>query len=61
MTEVIRKQCSECKDWKPLADFHKEKKKKLGVQSKCKFCKRSEGMERRKAVAEAPANGNNEE
>lgn len=60
MTEIPRKQCSNCKDWKPITDFHKEKKKKLGVQSKCKFCKQQEGFTRRAkdVAAEAPP-GNN--
>lgn len=57
MTEVTRKQCSNCKDWKPLEDFHKEKSKPLGVQSKCKFCKREEGLARRQKLAEEAANG----
>lgn len=38
----LRKQCSWCKDWKPLSDFHKEKAKPLGLQSRCRFCKKLE-------------------
>ena len=37
-----RVQCSMCKDWKPRSDFHVEKSKPLGVQSRCKFCKKKE-------------------
>lgn len=47
-----RKQCSQCKDWKPVSEFHKEKAKPLGLQSRCKFCKKIEGEERRKQKQE---------
>lgn len=33
-----KKQCSTCKDYRPLSEFFKEKKKPLGVQSRCKLC-----------------------
>lgn len=33
-----RKQCSTCGDWKRLDEFFKEKKKPMGVQSRCKIC-----------------------
>ena len=46
--KVPRKQCSQCKDWKVLSDFHKEKAKPLGLQSRCRLCKKAEGEERRK-------------
>lgn len=38
MDKVVRKKCSCCEDYKPLTDFFNEKKKALGVQSRCKFC-----------------------
>lgn len=37
-----RKQCSICKDYKLLNEFHKEKKKPQGVQSRCILCKQRE-------------------
>lgn len=43
----LRKQCSTCKDYKLLSDFQLERKKPLGVQSKCRLCKRAEGIARR--------------
>lgn len=33
-----RKQCSNCKDWKLVSEFFKEKKKPMGLQSRCKLC-----------------------
>lgn len=43
--KTIRKQCSRCKDWRVLADFHKEQSKPLGLQSRCKLCKKLEKLE----------------
>lgn len=37
-----RKQCSVCKDFRLLAEFHKGKKKAQGVQSRCILCKQRE-------------------
>jgi len=45
-----KKQCADCKDWKPLSDFHKEKAKPLGRQSYCKFCKQVRDAARRAAA-----------
>ena len=35
---ISTKKCSACGDVKPLADYHKDKSKKLGVCSSCKDC-----------------------
>jgi len=34
------KLCRHCNRWKPIADFHKDKQSKDGLQSWCKECKR---------------------
>lgn len=41
-TREPRKQCSICKDYKLLTEFHKEQKKPMGVQSRCTLCKQRE-------------------
>lgn len=50
MVAITRKQCSMCKDWRPVTDFHKESKKLLGLQSRCRFCKHIEAEERKKKL-----------
>ena len=32
------KQCSKCKQWKPLTKYHKHKSHKDGLRSECKIC-----------------------
>src|SRR5690625_7483955 len=34
----MQKTCSKCNVEKPLSEFHKEKKGKLGVRAECKKC-----------------------
>ena len=36
---IVTKQCSTCKQIKPLSEFYKHKGKKDGLQSQCKSCK----------------------
>lgn len=36
--EIIEKACSKCKLIKPLSEFHKASKRKLGIRSSCKEC-----------------------
>lgn len=38
--KVPEKVCSKCEISKPLADFNKSKKEKLGVQNTCRICQR---------------------
>lgn len=52
-----RKQCSVCGDWKRLDEYFKEKKKPMGVQSRCKIChKRGVASWKAQARAEREAN-----
>lgn len=45
------KQCSKCKDYKPLTSFFVEKSKKCGRQSKCSPCHRMDAKAWREAKA----------
>ena len=36
--EPPRKQCSMCKQWKPLDDFHRNRTKRDGLQMRCRDC-----------------------
>jgi hypothetical protein len=46
-----RKKCSgPCQDYKKLSEFHKEKAKPLGVQSRCRPCHLKENSERREKL-----------
>ncbi len=56
---ATRKQCSQCRDFKPLEEFFKEKKKTMGLQSRCKFCKSSEQQKRREEKRLAAVPGGN--
>lgn len=56
--KVTRAQCSMCKDWKPIADFHKEKAKPLGIQSRCRYCKAKEPKKTRKEEPNERQTGN---
>lgn len=44
----LRKQCSQCEDWKLVEDFNREKKKPDGLQSRCRLCHRA-GVKEHKA------------
>lgn len=42
MAETIQtKRCSKCKHFRPLSDFHKDKRAKNGLLSSCKQCQKS--------------------
>jgi 5-methylcytosine-specific restriction endonuclease McrA len=34
-----KKQCSKCKEWKPLSEFNKDKRQTYGVACQCRACK----------------------
>ncbi len=36
----VMKKCYRCKETKPLSEFHKNKHRKDGVQTRCKSCKK---------------------
>ena len=43
----MKKECSKCNNIKPLEEFHKKKKGKYGVESKCKLCKKEYDKQRK--------------
>ena len=36
--DITAKKCSQCKQWKPLACYHKNKSHKDGLANICKYC-----------------------
>lgn len=54
---ALSKACSKCKEVKPLADFHRNKKAKDGRQSRCKICQQleiaSQRLKQKKQTADA--------
>lgn len=64
-TRAPRKQCSMCKDYRLLTEFHKEKKKPMGLQGRCILCKQKENAAyqeklRQEKLAEAEAKAHKE-
>lgn len=37
---MSKKQCSKCKEWKEISNFHKEKSSSTGLRSECKICRK---------------------
>lgn len=50
----MRKVCTKCRESKPLTDYHKNKKSKLGVKSYCKACYRRMYQSRSDKVIQTP-------
>jgi len=47
----ITKQCTACKEIKPISEFHKDRSRKDGLQRKCKICRKAyDQTEKGKAV-----------
>jgi hypothetical protein len=56
---VTEKECTKCKKTKPLSDFYKDSRTKLGVKSRCKHCLDNcqETKKRKKEYAKARRQG----
>jgi tRNA nucleotidyltransferase/poly(A) polymerase len=49
---INTKQCSRCKEVKPLTEFHKDKNRKDGLRSACKSCRKQHYETNKEKIAE---------
>lgn len=53
-TDPIKKQCSKCGKEKPVTDFHRAVRYRLGVTGQCRDCKREYTSQHEKHIAQGP-------